>query len=405
MRRITLIILVLLFNIPELPACVVFSFCHNGSVFAGNNEDSFDPDTRLIFKAAGADGYGCLLWGYEKHDYAQGGVNEHGLFWDGTAVPYCDYSPDQAKMEFTDHFFEYVLRKCRTLDEALLQLDKYSWEAFPTGNYLLADKSGASAIIGVGKDGRIAVKRKDEAYQVLSNFNVFDPEAGGYPDRRYELVSELLSSGPLAEAGTLSRVLARVHQEFIVQTVYSQVCDLQNGLVYLYYFHDYTLHKVIDLKAELMHGDRIQPMASLFEDTYANFIYSRFQPKPVTDLMKPLALAGRTDRAIAIYDSLGAAPPAYYTYYKYDLSPGLLAGLSRELLDEGAYAAALGIARKCLEADPAAGEASFLAGEACYQMDDLERARDYFLASKKAGWDAAATQARLEDLRKRSDEP
>jgi hypothetical protein len=67
----------------------------------------------------------------------------------------------------------------------------------------------------------------------------------------------------------IRKVLMATHQEGAVNTVYSNIYDLRNGLVYLYHFHNFENVVVIDLHEELKHGLRILDIPSLFPETFA----------------------------------------------------------------------------------------------------------------------------------------
>jgi hypothetical protein len=59
-------------------------------------------------------------------------------------------------------------------------------------------------------------------------------------------------------------ILADTHQEAPGPTLYSDIYDLRNRVVYIYYFHDFENVVVFDLAAELARGFHFYRLASLF---------------------------------------------------------------------------------------------------------------------------------------------
>ena len=60
-----------------------------------------------------------------------------------------------------------------------------------------------------------------------------------------------------------------VHQEGYYSTVYSNIYDLTNGVVYLYYFHNFFDEVRLDIGNELSKGERIVKINSLFKENFA----------------------------------------------------------------------------------------------------------------------------------------
>jgi len=60
-------------------------------------------------------------------------------------------------------------------------------------------------------------------------------------------------------------VLTAVHRESAsVNTIYSNICDLRNGRVYLYYFHQFYQVVELNLAEELAQGERTIQIRDLF---------------------------------------------------------------------------------------------------------------------------------------------
>lgn len=57
-----------------------------------------------------------------------------------------------------------------------------------------------------------------------------------------------------------------MHQEGRTPTQYSNIFDLKSGHVYIYYFHDFTTFKKINLKTELEKGRKVYDIPALFSE-------------------------------------------------------------------------------------------------------------------------------------------
>ena len=75
--------------------------------------------------------------------------------------------------------------------------------------------------------------------------------------------------------------LAAVHFEGNAPTLYSNIYDLKNNLIYLYYFYDYETEVVIDIDAELAQGPHSYALADLFPGNTAAQNWSK---KAVADV-------------------------------------------------------------------------------------------------------------------------
>src|SRR5512140_938104 len=65
--------------------CTVFYASDGQIALGGNNEDSFNPRTKIWFLPPEEGKYGVAIVGYEDYN-PQGAVNDHGVFFDGLAV-------------------------------------------------------------------------------------------------------------------------------------------------------------------------------------------------------------------------------------------------------------------------------------------------------------------------------
>jgi hypothetical protein len=90
----------------------------------------------------------------------------------------------------------------------------------------------------------------------------------------------------LEESGEISvdlfrRILDAVHIEKGAPTQYSNICDLKNGKLYLYHFHNFDDVKVFDLEEELKKGAHSLDIPDLFpgNPAFAAFEKAREEEK------------------------------------------------------------------------------------------------------------------------------
>lgn len=273
-------------------SCTSFTVEKGETLLFGNNEDYKDPNTYLWVEPSAEDQYGGIYLGYQEGQ-PQGGINEKGLAFDGLALPPAQFHWDPelpSAGRYTTAFWGKILRSCANVEEAIQMASRYNWGRSICHQIIIADASGDSAVLSASSDGSLAVTRKSVAdgFLVATNFNLANPEntEGGYPCPRYETATAMLNK--VQEQGTLSiesvrDILDAVHQEGSTNnTLYSNIFDLRNGVVYLYYWHQYSEVVSLDIKEEITKGASITPVRELFSvDTQATaeLEYLRYQSK------------------------------------------------------------------------------------------------------------------------------
>lgn len=104
----TLIFLFVAFN---ALACTIFTLSSNGKVLVGNNEDWTDQDSWIWFLPGKESEYGMVLTGF-GNAYAQGGMNEKGLFFDWFAWGEKLTPVDSTKELYNGNLSEKILADC-----------------------------------------------------------------------------------------------------------------------------------------------------------------------------------------------------------------------------------------------------------------------------------------------------
>jgi choloylglycine hydrolase len=269
-----IVVMLLLLPVTYATACTGFTYSEKNKVLVGSNEDWYDYDFWIRFLLAENDTYGRLI--IENHwpippdpnwHCPQVGMNDQGLFYDcfatpslmpvnSSSKPYYYNSSDYYKYSLES----YCLSVCSTIDEVIDIYDDYNLEHMENYQVLWVDNTGESIIIE-GDD--IIFKQGD--YQVVTNFIQTHPELGGYPCWRYNTAVNMLENMYNFSVEYFTSICNATHQTGTYPSVYSGVYDLNEEILYLYYFYDYDNVVVIDLNEELLLGEHVYYLADLFE--------------------------------------------------------------------------------------------------------------------------------------------
>jgi hypothetical protein len=133
----------------------------------------------------------------------------------------------------------------------------------------IADANGDAVVIGPGRDGEIVFTRKPagDGYLLSTNFNLAIPEKGPV-DFRWDTATTKLET--LGESQTLTtefagEILNAVHlRTLTTHTLTSNVIDLKNGDIYIYYMSQYDEAVKLNIVDELAKGQRIIETRTLF---------------------------------------------------------------------------------------------------------------------------------------------
>jgi len=293
--------------------CTVFYAADDEVVLAGNNEDGTNPITKMWFLPAEKGKYGRLYFGYDNF-YPQGGMNDQGLFFDATAtVPY--EAGQKSRPMYPGILLEKVMEESATVEEALRLFSQYRFYNVVVEGVmiLIGDKTGASAVL----EGDV-VLRKAGRYQVLTNFRQSAFEKGPYPCSRFTTAVNMLEDADSLSLELFKQILDATHVASPApDTQYSNIYDLNRGIVYLYLFHNYENVIEIHLDEELKKGKHVVDLMSLFPPTEETL--KLLQPK-IEAHEKSLA-----ERHVAVAD-----PKTYDAYVGTYQSEGMTVSVKRE---------------------------------------------------------------------------
>lgn len=286
-------------------SCTIFKMTKNGITLVGNNEDYIYPKTRVWFTSRETNLKGCIFFGYENY-WPLGGMNEDGLFFDWALTPVKKYKSSDNNITINNSVCELMLQKCSTVDEALNFINNYNIQEIKNSHMLIADRFGTSAIVEWDGNEICTIKKQGE-YQILANFNLCGTPDSWKTSGRYYDVEEKLKKCDSLTVEYIRDCLKLVHQSGNYPTLYSNVYDMQNGLVYVYYQHNYNYVHVFDLKKELLNGSNRYNLSGFFPQVISEEFISldfkkKYNKKELSSLGVQLNEIKEYDKALCVYE-------------------------------------------------------------------------------------------------------
>lgn len=264
MLRCVVLGLALAAIVPWVRPCSTFCIQESGAVLVGNNEDWPGPGARVWVRPAAGGRLGFLFFGFAE-TVPQGGVNEAGVVFDALGLP--EPPPVVARKGIpavgAEPLFQ-LLGTCRSVEDAVRYLTSIDWDWLGHAQVFVADRSGAAAVVGPGG----VATRRDRAL-IATNIPATATEVQRRSCARYRLIEEALGGhGPLAVR--CRTALAAAHQEGDGGgTQYSMLYDLRAMTVEVFWFHDFTRSRTIDIAQWLEGPARSEALAEYVGETFA----------------------------------------------------------------------------------------------------------------------------------------
>jgi hypothetical protein len=243
--------------------CTIFSAAYEDMVLFGNNEDFNNPETHFWTIPPQEGQFGVVYLGFNDL-IPQGGINEKGLAFDTNGLPPLDLNPHRELLPLPSGWIVYtIMREAATVEEVIDMAKshyRYNWGIPMKYQIFIADAAGDAVVISVGTDGELAFtrKQKGDGYLVSTNFNLANPDNyyGSSTCWRYNTAQTMLQQ--LNDKNSLTipyfrSILDAVHVEGAnTNTLYSNIFDLRNGLIYLYHWHQFDEVVILNVAEELL---------------------------------------------------------------------------------------------------------------------------------------------------------
>jgi len=251
--------IILVMALSSAHACSMFTLVRDGAVLFANNEDYVKPGY-VWFDPPAEGKLGRVNFGF-KDGFAQGSMNEEGLAFDAAQLGEVPWTPDPAKKD-VKNLFELIMDTCGTVDEALALFEEYNCKHLSAGQFMLADATGASAVVTWVPETGLSIVRRESDYQLITNTRI---AASGFRCERYVLADRVLQRADGEPVSLAKDALKAMHQEgALAYTSYSNVYDLKARKVHVYNLANYDEVVIFDLAEELAKGKHRSALKDLF---------------------------------------------------------------------------------------------------------------------------------------------
>lgn len=234
-----------------------------GTIYVINNEDFwYDTDAYIQVESTKEDELARLWYGWK--DFAQGGVNSAGLFFDAAVTP--DQEMPKGYKLPKGNIGDRLLAKCRTVEEALAFMEKEKM-AVHQSHLMFGDATGRAVIVE-WIEGKRHIIEMEGNHLIATNYLLLKPEAGNYPCNRYASIQERIleldaKGGPKGFPGisNLTGGAMQIPREAgngkTLGTLYTSFIDITNMKMIFLPKLDNTKVIQLDLKKEFKKKRRI----------------------------------------------------------------------------------------------------------------------------------------------------
>lgn len=210
------------------------------TAYVANNEDYWlDQEVDIKIFPSKGNKHARLWYGWD--DFAQGGVNEHGLFFDGAVTPESETPSGYGAPR--GNLGDRILADCRTVDEALEFLESEK-VALKNAHMMIGDRSG-NAVVVEWVDSERVLSWVSNRKLIMTNFLLAETKQDEIECPRYQSIQARINDfrkkdveANLLTVGNMLGAAAQLPRETgkgkLVGTLYSTFLDLKNmKLVYV----------------------------------------------------------------------------------------------------------------------------------------------------------------------------
>ncbi|MEI6263922.1 MAG: hypothetical protein WCP74_02390 [Sphingobacteriia bacterium] len=260
------------------------------NVWIGNNEDELQNTRyRIWFYPAKHDEFGYAIWtdlniklfssiNLKMLAYLnpQGGLNEHGLFLDYTAIDEIHIAKDEKKEDRKKQVATDLLKKCKSVDEALAYLSKFNLIKLNSAQLFIADATGNYATV----TGDYVVKKNSNNF-ALTNYSIKDDKREAC--HRRDVVTQYLSQSASFQLSDITNLLEKSSQKFPYKytTNVSMAVNLKAASINLYYKHDFSTVATLSLLDELKKGKHHKDIESYFPENITPTLEKTYKNKGI----------------------------------------------------------------------------------------------------------------------------
>lgn len=203
--RVTYAFLLLFSSMNAARACSIFYYVDSitGTIYVANNEDYWN-DVKPSIQVMPRKKHELARMWYGWNKFAQGGINESGLFFDGASTPDQVISSGYSNPK-KRNLGDEILANCNTVQEAIAFLETEKI-ALNNAHIFFGDKTGYAAIVEwvAGVKHIIPIKNNK---LIATNYLLTEPSAGNFPCPRFAAIESSLDAlNPLEDSLNLNVV-------------------------------------------------------------------------------------------------------------------------------------------------------------------------------------------------------
>lgn len=249
----------------------MYKVTKNGKTMVGCNEDAWRTTSHIWFEVGQNNQYGAAFtgsrWDGENGYAPQSGMNEHGLVFSRLA----SYHPKLITSKFNNRiqitnptrYLKDILHSCKTVEDVKKYIEKYDQRYFIEDVFIYIERSGKYIIVEPYK-----ILSGNDAKYVLSNFcPSITPKSAANKLERYKKGTSFLTSKidtDLDFCRKLSDTMHVCREKIGDGTLLTSIWDSTNGVVNLYFYHQYDQTVQFNLTKELAKGNHILKIDTLF---------------------------------------------------------------------------------------------------------------------------------------------
>lgn len=171
-------------------ACSILYYIDSktGKIYVVNSEDYWlDVDAYIQIEPKTKHEFARLWYGWDN--FAQGGINDKGLFFDAAVTPEKEKIKGYGNPK--NNLGDKILANCSTVEDALKFLEKEKI-ALNKSHMMFGDRTG-KAVVVEWVNGERTLHWIENNKLIMTNFLLSEPEAGNHPCYRYESIQERIS--------------------------------------------------------------------------------------------------------------------------------------------------------------------------------------------------------------------
>lgn len=259
MKNIVFLFILGLFIPAEIFACSMFKITKDKKTIVGNNEDWWNPMTQIWFEPKKNYKFGYMAIGFHDN-FAQGAVNDGGLMFDGFAMPFKP-TKNTTNKEYIEmsKVISTIMHNYSSVEDVKKYLAKIN----------LIDLTN-SMLVFIDKDGKYLRVESDELFigneeqQSFSNFYPSLTSSTELVDLPYYQNGCKFIKSSVENNANFSYVTSVMDNFKQTSTQYTTIYDLKNGIIKLFYFHNFKNSVEINLVKELKKGKHTIKIPDLF---------------------------------------------------------------------------------------------------------------------------------------------